>query len=144
MTNGGQSPVSSQGQGQRPKETTGRPLKKLPESDRQLVVALVIWASGIFLSPFLTGFLAYSVSSWWLWPALRVSWVLIAAMWLSFRIARLVGRTTLAGFTPVALSILLSYAPILDLTRGPLCSAVIVESIERHVMGGFVTHTQWR
>ncbi len=116
--------------------STPPPTKKQnPAEDPRLIGSIVALVLGLALGPFLTAFLPHSVETWWLWPGVRVGLALGGAGWFGLELGRLVGRVVPSVLVALLLASLVSYAPILDLVRGPLVVTGSLGSLEKSQIG---------
>lgn len=84
---------------------------------------LSAWSAGVFLGPLLTALPPYPAAAWWLWPALRLGWMVGGGVAAGAATARMAGgewgAMLGAGLGLGAVGLVLSVAPALALARGP-------------------------
>lgn len=88
------------------------------------MAGLASWCAALMLGPLLTLFPPYAEATWWLWPALRMLWVLGSALVMSVGLSwdapgGMPRRLLVVGAATGLLSALFSFNPLLDLLRGP-------------------------
>lgn len=88
------------------------------------MVGLVSWCTALMLGPLVTLFPPYTETTWWLWPALRITWALGSALAMAAGLSwdvpgGFLKRFVLVGAATGLFTVLLNLNPLLDLARGP-------------------------
>lgn len=115
------------------------------------LLLLSAWSAGVFLGPLLTALPPYRPATWWLWPALRLAWMVGGGVAAGAGTARLAGAEAAAmvgaGLGLGAVGLVLAVAPAMALLRGPQqvtgeLRAADTQSRLQPALGQRVSHTQ--
>jgi hypothetical protein len=115
------------------------------------LLLLSAWSTGVFLGPLLTALPPYPRAAWWLWPGLRLAWLVGGGVAAGAATARLAGGQAAAmlgaGLGLGAVGLVLSVAPALALARGPQVATGRLRAADAHsrlqpALGQRVSHTE--
>jgi len=95
--------------------------KNAMNGEKQLLIWLSIFTTGVFFGPLITALAPFSALNWWLWPLFRSSWLIISGFFFGRSLAFTLGASSGKTSGIMVLSgVILSFNPVMDLAAGPV------------------------